>query len=87
MQHIETPEGFINDVVSIEKQLDQIENRIAFLIDELEDLKKRMQRERKRSKLRQMEEQKQKLEYDLRWARCQEQHLTESIFRMETKEA
>lgn len=83
----ETPEGVMVDPIIEERLLDQIENRITFLIEELEELKKKMQRERKRFKLRQLEERKQQLEYELRWARYQEQHLSKSIFRMETKEA
>ena len=87
MQRIETPERFMKDATCEDRLLDQIENRITFLTAELEEVNKKLQHERWFFRRRQLEDQKRQLEHELRWARYQEQHLTKSIFRMETREA
>ena len=79
MQQIETPEGFRMSSCE-DRLLDQIECRIAFLKSELEAVNRKLQQERWLFKRRQLEDQKQKLELELRWAKFQEQHLTKTIF-------
>lgn len=87
MLHIETPEDWIIGAASEERQLEQIKSRIAFLTKELEDLNNQLQQERKRTKRRQLETMKQQLEYELRFTRYQEEHLINSVFSIESKEA
>lgn len=87
MQRIETPERFMKGATCEDRLLDQIEGRISFLTAELEEVNKKLQHERWFFRKRQLEDQKQKLEYELRWARYQEQHLKKSTFRIEAREA
>ena len=79
MQQIETPEGFRMSSCE-DRLLDQNEYRIEFLQSELETVNRKLQQERWFFKRRQLEDQKQKLELELRWAKFQEQHLTKVIF-------
>lgn len=81
---IETPEGNMQRASEEDRLLDQIENRIEFLTAELETVNKKLQHERWFFKRRQLEDQKQKLEYELRWAKFQEQHLTKALFQQES---
>lgn len=83
--NIETPEGIKTIASSEDRLLDQIENRITFLKAELEAVNSKLQREKRFFKRRQLEDQKDKLELELRWARFQEKHLTKSIFGRETR--
>ena len=69
----EIPERFLSADPSL---LDQIEIRIAFLTAELEALKAQLQEEKNCIRRRQLEELQQQIEYDMRWACFQKQHLT-----------
>ena len=87
MPRFETPEGFIKGATTEDRLLNQIEGRIEFLTAELEEVNKKLQHERWFFRRRQLEDQKQQLEHELRWAHYQEQHLTKSFFGRETREA
>ena len=80
-QRIETPEG--NLFVKIDERdknmLDEIKLKINFLSDELSELKKQIQQEKKRSKRRTLEERTERILFELRWLRYQEEHLNKSI--------
>ena len=77
---IEAPEGFRLGAGTEELLYVQIKNRIAFLKAELEEVNRKLQHEMWFFRRRQLEDQKQQLEHELRWAKFQEQHLTKAIF-------
>ena len=78
-QGVETPEG--NRLGSIiDRMLDEVEDKITFLSEELADMKKQIQQEKKRSKRRMLDKQIQRAEFELHWLRYQEEHMTKSIY-------
>lgn len=74
----ETPEG--NHLAAIDgRTLDEIKSKIDFLSKELEEVKKQYQQEKKRSRRRTLDEQIERISFELRWLEYQEEHLNKSI--------
>ena len=76
----EIPERYFKVTHADDRQLERIENKLAGLMDELADLKEQITREKKRGKLRKLQDRMQQLEAEVRIARMQEEHLNHSIF-------
>ena len=75
---LETPER--NRLAAIDdRAIDEIETKITFLTEELSELKKQIQQEKKRLKRRTLNERAERISMELRWLRYQEERITKSI--------
>lgn len=78
LQGIETPEG--NQLAAIDgRMMDEIKSKIDFLSKELFELKKALQIEPNLIWRRRLRRQIERTEFELRWLRYQEEHITKSI--------